>query len=361
MSKKLHDEALNRIREQYLNLGPIQLASEFGVTPNSITKAANRMGLISRKKPGQVTQDVLDAIRDRYTQEGPSLLAKQFDLGEIKIGQLANTMGLKTNSGHKRWGVERSNKSTSCNIHYFKTWTPDMSYILGFAFADGNISKDLISLSFLIHQQDLDILTAVKTSLDSKHKISLYPASVRSGRNTGPRASFCVTNKVLVRDLVHLHGIHPAKTYRDDPFPYIPDELIPHFVRGFFDGDGTAAHAPKRRGAVGFCGTKQFLLGLREHIVKWTGLCAVPVLQSKTAVHTLTWQSDAALQVFHSFLYPPGDYIFGKRKKAKLELLISQMLARRASNKRLSYQSPPSLPTPLPFQENISSHDSFRS
>lgn len=46
-----------------------------------------------------------------------------------------------------------------------------------------------------------------------------------------------LNSKIMKNDLINLHGIMPWKSY-DVQFPFVPEEYLHHFIRGYFDGDG---------------------------------------------------------------------------------------------------------------------------
>lgn len=50
-----------------------------------------------------------------------------------------------------------------------------------------------------------------------------------------------LNSKIMKNDLMNLHGITPCKSY-DVQFPFIPQEHLHHFIRGYFDGDGYVNH-----------------------------------------------------------------------------------------------------------------------
>lgn len=318
----------------------------------------------SRKSPGTITPEAVEKIRLRYESEGSSQLAAELNLGTGTVRRIANDMGITTMSGHKRRAVVRTLLNDSCDIHYFKTWTLNMSYTLGFAFADGSVNKKMNRLSFEVNQQDVDILEGIKQDMKSQHKLSLRSPRTKSLLASGPTAVLSVSSTVIATDLVTLRGLFPTKTYRDDPVPVIPDDMVSHFLRGFFDGDGIVSFHQGNRGTVGFCGTPMFLSGVLQLVCKLTGLKETPLFCDKRnpGLYYLMWQNDPAVFAFRHYLYPEGSYLQGSRKKAKLDLLVQQITDRRLSNKSKRYQTLPLLPDPSsPFQENISSHDSFRS
>ena len=46
-----------------------------------------------------------------------------------------------------------------------------------------------------------------------------------------------INSKTIKDDLMNIHGINPCKSFNIE-FPYVPEEYLHHFVRGYFDGDG---------------------------------------------------------------------------------------------------------------------------
>ncbi|MFZ4724412.1 MAG: LAGLIDADG family homing endonuclease, partial [Paludibacter sp.] len=47
-----------------------------------------------------------------------------------------------------------------------------------------------------------------------------------------------ISSKILINDIISL-GFGPNKTYKKLYLPNIPEELMRHFIRGYFDGDGS--------------------------------------------------------------------------------------------------------------------------
>ena len=113
------------------------------------------------------------------------------------------------------------------NEDYFKTWSNNMAYILGFFVADGVIAKNHHTVS--ISQKEKEILEDMKKEVNSNHP--LY-----KNKNTGVYM-LNLNSKIMKNDLIDLHGITPCKSY-DVQFPHVPEEYLHHFIRGYFDGDG---------------------------------------------------------------------------------------------------------------------------
>ncbi len=119
------------------------------------------------------------------------------------------------------------------NENFFKIWTPEMAYVLGFFTADGNMIKNKRGAHFIsIEITDRDILEEMRKVIGSNHKIT------ERKRNAINKVAYRlqIGSKEIFNDLLNL-GITPHKSKTID-LPKIPDNFFPHFVRGYFDGDG---------------------------------------------------------------------------------------------------------------------------
>src|SRR3989344_4542443 len=119
------------------------------------------------------------------------------------------------------------------NQDFFKKWSSEMAYVLGFFAADGNMIKNKRGAHFIEFQiTDRDILNQIKNLLGSNHKISIRD------RNKKWKKSYRLQlgSKEIFNDLIKL-GMVPRKS-NILKFPKIPDVYLADFVRGYFDGDG---------------------------------------------------------------------------------------------------------------------------
>lgn len=123
------------------------------------------------------------------------------------------------------------------NHDFFKKWSEEMVYILGFITADGCIAKNNCSykLHFNVHKKDKDILEKIRERLSPKNRISHYKKE--------DMYQFSFASTTMYNDLIRL-GITPRKTFKVKP-PKIPKELIKHYLRGYFDGDGCISIAKR--------------------------------------------------------------------------------------------------------------------
>ncbi|MDP3883271.1 MAG: LAGLIDADG family homing endonuclease [Candidatus Staskawiczbacteria bacterium] len=121
------------------------------------------------------------------------------------------------------------------NQDFFKIWSAEMAYVLGFIVADGSIIKrntGINSYIFNITSKDKDILEKIQDILGSSYRIGIKYNSLKM-----PYNQIQVCNLEICDDLMKL-GIHPRKTYNLEPIK-VPKKYFSDYVRGFFDGDGT--------------------------------------------------------------------------------------------------------------------------
>lgn len=114
---------------------------------------------------------------------------------------------------------------------FFKKWSADMSYILGFMYADGNMVLSKRGTHFVaIYTNDYSLLLEMRGKMRSDHKISTTVSP------TGNCYRIQIGSIELFDDLSKL-GLVINKASRMN-LPNVPDKYLGDFVRGYFDGDG---------------------------------------------------------------------------------------------------------------------------
>lgn len=115
--------------------------------------------------------------------------------------------------------------------------TEEKAYWLGFMFADGYIvnksqtyGEDAFGIT--LHANDIKTLQDFKKSIKATNPIIDVS---RDGRNL---RRILLTSQQTVNDLIS-HGCVKQKSLTLKPPINIPENLIHHFIRGFFDGDGS--------------------------------------------------------------------------------------------------------------------------
>lgn len=165
----------------------------------------------------------------------------------------------------ERLGLKRKTNRPTLNVNefYFRRWSPNMTYILGFIFADGNITKVTHNgysdkLGFGIHQKDIDILQKIKQELSAEQALSI----------SGDYVHLSIFSQVIVDDLKKL-GITYRKSFRKNRgrIPNIPWKYTRHFIRGIVDGDGSISLNKRGRPTLSVCGKREIITFIRNHFL----------------------------------------------------------------------------------------------
>lgn len=118
--------------------------------------------------------------------------------------------------------------------NYFdKIDTEEKAYFMGFFYADGYNSKNGSSLVISLNIKDIDILYRFSNMILGEEHVSIYDRGPK-----GKEAVFRINSKDLCHRFSEL-GCPNCKTYTLEFPKWIDDDLLRHFVRGYFDGDGS--------------------------------------------------------------------------------------------------------------------------
>lgn len=116
------------------------------------------------------------------------------------------------------------------------------AYLLGFYAADGSINEKRKTFRIHLSKKDSELVYLYKDIISPDARVFTVDEHNTTGRNgmiVTAHESFGVdiTSAKLCSDLVNL-GIGYRKSYEELHIPEMPKELIIHFIRGYFDGDG---------------------------------------------------------------------------------------------------------------------------
>lgn len=149
----------------------------------------------------------------------------------------------------------------------------DKWYILGYLMADGYIDLCGNNCRVGVSSIDHDIIKRVAAALCYTGNITQRQS--KQFPNSKTQYILRVSSKQLVQDLCRL-GCVPRKTTKMN-LPDMPDRFRPHFLRGYFDGDGSICmNNSSGQAQVSFTGHNEFLkeiqviihniLGIRGHL-----------------------------------------------------------------------------------------------
>lgn len=273
------------------------------------------------------SEEEYQILRAHFPTAGRDAVAIMLNRSPAAVQRQAAMLGIRSEVTVDLRAKSQREGNDSVNIHYFETWSPNMAWLLGYIWADGTVTKTHKNLGMGCKTADEKILLDALADMKSNHNVIRLPAKVSAhpkSHKTGPFTKVAVCSRYLVATLMKLHGIQPAKSRRDLPFPTnIPDEFIGHFARGNLDGDGCVSG-----NSVSFYATKTWLEGLRSAMCRLAGIKAnrVCYLKHTRMLHGVRWSSKADIVSLYHFLYPPGEYIYLARKRTRLEAAVAVIL-----------------------------------
>lgn len=215
--------------ELYQNNSVTEVANYYNKDRHTITKYAKKLRLYSRPEKKISKQQEQDIV-ERYYTHSSTELAAEYQVSTSRIQQIWHNHGL---SG-------KQNRIYHLNENYFQNIDSDeKAYWVGFIAADGCIyqykeenKQDILSIALAI--KDIEHLRKFQQALQTNKPISIG----KHGKNKQyQHASLQVSSNKISVDLQRV-GITPRKTY-NVKWPTIPENLLPAYIRGYFDGDGT--------------------------------------------------------------------------------------------------------------------------
>lgn len=205
------------------------------------------------------------------------------------------------------------------NEQFFDKWSPNMAYVVGYIYADGNIidSPYMRGKYMQIASTDEDSVLRIKNWLGSEHKI-------RKKRSIFSGGKYCFVLRIgshkIYDDLFKL-GLYPNKSLTIK-FPDVPKKFISHFIRGYFDGDG-CIYFEKGKGEKGrpiikrirtifTSGSKKFLIGM-DSILKNVGVENGKIYLSKRSYQSV-YNTKDSVKIFKLIYANTGLNSFFMRK-----------------------------------------------
>ncbi len=204
------------------------------------------------------------------------LLAEEYNNGSSLtcLGNKYNICRRKLSRHLGYYGVtvRLDNQIYNYNETYFDVIdTEEKAYWLGFLYADGWISADSTVVSLSLKSADLHHIEKFRDIISPNSKIA--QKNVKLGEKIFSAHTFCITNRPL-HDALIAKGCTPRKslTLKFPSENQVPANLIRHFIRGYFDGDGCICYTEKQRKRhsvlVQFLGTKEMLSSLQDVLIK---------------------------------------------------------------------------------------------
>lgn len=271
----------------------IQIAKENNVSTSTIQRWMRRYGLTKKY--------------DYWSKQEKKSLKKNYE-DDINIYELLPHRSISSiNHKASRLGLKRKfvNRKYPVNHNFFKKWSPEMAYVLGFFFSDGYVSSDRQVASIHLSQKDHYILERINSIIESNRQVYVHSKS----------SYLKIDSQTLANDLVKL-GCTPRKS-QTLKFPSLKNNFLSHFVRGYFDGDGSIHFNKPNTIKVSFVSTKEFLEEMQLRISKILRTKSNPINKVKSVWNVYYYGDDA--RKLCDWMYKNSKNLYLKRKKDKYD------------------------------------------
>lgn len=275
-------------------------------------------------------RDILDSFKDG---EICSEIAKRLHRNHVSVAKFLKKNGYQLQSNSNRAKKFKVNESFFDNID-----SEEKAYFLGFLYADGHNNRTTNSIIIGLKEDDKEILEKLRISigytgeLRYRRRNKEWKGCYENSKNSWV---LCITNQYLSKQLEKL-GCIQQKTF-NTKFPvWLNKEMYPHFIRGYFDGDGSIYKSIQKNRTyfhMSFDGTKELLEEFSKIFLDELGV-KIPTIGKR---HPDRENNACYIKYFHSKMIPILSYIyknstiFLKRKNLKYQEYLSHLNGEKSS------------------------------
>lgn len=179
-------------------------------------------------------------------------------VSEVGIKKILNRNGIK-----KRTPSEY-NKKYARNSNYFDVIdTENKAYFLGLLYADGNNCSPHNSITLSLQEEDGYLIEQFKNEIGYEGPIHYDRLHDKNPRHKN-QVRITLNDEHMSRQLYNL-GIVDNKSLILKFPTFLRDDLLRHFIRGFFDGDGGVYHYERlSKMSTNTTSTLEFLTAIRN-------------------------------------------------------------------------------------------------
>lgn len=200
-------------------------------------------------------------VKDMYElyQNGSTLkdVGKVYNIGPKRVGELFSKYGYAARN------ASDSHKKYTINENFFDDInTQEKAYCLGLLYADGTNSRKRNSISIGLQERDKELLEKVRSVMNINKPLYFEKNNKSYGQDS---YRLDIVNKHM-SEILNDIGMVPNKSLVLTYPTCIPNKLMHHFLRGYFDGDGYISHG--RDYTAEIMGTESFCLSVQEILLQ---------------------------------------------------------------------------------------------
>lgn len=248
--KKIHIDENKAIELHSLGKSTYEVAKAFNISQTQV----RRILLKNNIQPHSIkTDDVTEDNILMYYNNGLSSeqIAKDMNISPTTVCRVIKRKGFEL----KKAGY--FNRKYSLNETFLDDIdTQEKAYFLGFMYADGCVHKRKNNFNITLHAKDVELL--------EKFSHIFYGFDKIVTTDGGYKALTIYSSKLCLKLIEN--GCMPAKTFKIKFPHHLPKELISHFLRGLYDGDGCIYIAESGRVRVSLTGYSEFLTEVKQYL-----------------------------------------------------------------------------------------------
>lgn len=270
INKEIEQKIIIDYTENQLSL--MKLYKKYGFCQETLRKMLIKNGIEIINRQNQLFFNIEDVVEDYNNGMSLTKMAIKYKTSTVTLSRHLRRAGIEVVN---RQNVTKFNENIFDSID-----TEEKAYWLGFIYADGCISNrdNRFELSLSLH--DIEHLRKFAKFMNHENNV----------KQDSYRCRFYVTNKHLWNTL-NSYGCTPRKSLTLE-FPdeniFKSKDLIRHFIRGYFDGDGCVTYNNYRginKLQINCLGTESFL----NKLLYFSGLKAnVTTCKSKAMMFCMT-------------------------------------------------------------------------
>ena len=205
-------------------------------------------------------------IYDRYYNKNETIdsIAKSYKLKRYHLNYFFDK------KGWKRKSISESKRKYTLDEHYFdEINTPNKAYILGLLYADGYNNTLIKNVVLSLSIKDKDFLEKIKQELKSNKPLNIYEYDQENRKyHSKPIAVMNLSSKHMSETLENKGMIQNKSLVLEFP-NWLREDLKPHFIRGYFDGDG-CVNISKKYLRINFSimSSKNFCEDMQRYLLK---------------------------------------------------------------------------------------------
>ena len=254
------------LSKQIKTLGYSKLAANLNVGKSTIFRKMKEYNLTEKQTKWSNREN--EIIKKYYSNE-TKLFALLPNRTKCSIYHMAHKMKISRKIKPRTYTLK---------TNFFSKYSAESSYILGWFYSDGNVTKNLRTVRLHLQISDTEILEKIKTVLGSNQPIY----------KKNNAAELKLHSSLMVKDIYAL-GCTERKTKKIRFPKKLPKKYHKDFVRGYFDGDGSIMFNKPNTIKVNFSGNKRFIQQLNKTICKDLKFPPAKLSENKKPTHSSVW------------------------------------------------------------------------